>query len=253
MRWPADRRFVDKDGNILDAWMRKLDVLDPLLGFTSNDLAALKALARASSGSGGDGSGSAFSLALPIDNNPLPDEDWFLGYKNSENAGRRYPMNLFRVAQPTLLSSISLSGNSTQDFVLPSTYNNLRFLLKGVSTAADAALRMRFSEDAGSTFATCGYHLFNNGGDIVSAAAGSTPNISGTMTAASNYSFIIPVFDILTSARKLVPYHMISNAGSSAVGTIVVAGASPLPINLIRFELSTSTWDAGTIDMWGIP
>lgn len=253
MGWPNDRRFVDGQGRILDSWMNPLNRLKRLTEITDDDITALINLARAVGGSGDDGSGDAFSLALPIDNNPLPDEDWFVGYKNSENAGRRYPMSLFEAAQPTLLSSASLSGNSSQDFVLPSEYNNFRFLLKGVSTAADAALQMRFSSDGGANFITCGYHLFDDGGDIAGPSTGTTPDISGTMTAASNYSHIIHIYDAQASARKLVPFHMINSAGSSAAGTVVVAGASPLPLNLVRFILSTSTFDAGTIDMWGIP
>lgn len=251
MGWPNDRRFVDGQGRILDSWMSPLNRLKRLTEITDKDITALIALARAAGGSGEDGSGDAFSLALPIDNSPLVDEDWFIGYKNSENAGRRYPMSLFQAAQPTLLSSVSLSGNSSQDFSLSGSYNNARFLIKGQSTAADAFLRMKLSADGGSSFISCAYHVFDDAGDAAGPTNNANALISGSMAAASTFHHIINLYDILSSSRKYVTHNSIDSSGNSFVGTMasVVSGA----LNLIRFELSTSTWDAGTIDMWGIP
>lgn len=251
-RLPADRTFVDERRQIVNPWHGVLKQIEPFLAvLTPENIASLKEVIaefRAAATSPDD-EDNIFNL--PIDEAPLTTEDFVVGTKTSENnAGRRYPLSLF--ARPALLTSVTLSGLSTYDFILPSAYNNFRILLKGASVAADATQQLRFSADAGSTFINTGYHMFDDGGDYAGPTNGTTANITGTMAAASNWSHIIEVFDALAS-RKLVRLSMIDGAGNSAVGMIVLGAVIPDPLNLIRLQLSTSAWDNGTADLWGIP
>jgi hypothetical protein len=244
--WPTDRKFVDKDGKIVDPWMGPLQQLKPLLKLTPADFVTLQAIILAAQ----DAEEGESAFALPIDTAPIFSTDYAVGFDTSEGAGRRYPLTLFKGA-PVLISTTNLSGNADVSIAVPGGFKDLLILGKGVSGSASSSHRARLSEDGGTTFLTANFHTFN--ASNTNAGASNDPDWAGvTLVAANTMYSRMTVFDYGSGESKYV-----EDTGIDITTPVAWMGVrlftSTAPINLVKLAVSTGTFDAGTVELWGMP
>lgn len=251
MTWPADRKAVDKDGKWLDPWLGQLQKLKPLLAYTPAQFAALQQLIAAyiesQQDDGETDPGTAINLALPIDNEPLFSEDWLISFKNNVQAGRRVPMARF--ATRSLISSTALAGVSDVTISLPSGFADIEMRIKALSTSSNTIPALEYSEDSGATF-------LNQPGAVMTRTtiANSTVSQAGMLPAniaAANSAWAVElVRDYSSFTTKL------ANLEGSYSGEFIYRGVniqSTAPLNAARFSVPAGTFDAGSVDLWGIP
>jgi hypothetical protein len=257
MRYPNDRRLVDAQGKIMDHWLGPLKLLEPLLD--ARIVKALQTLANASQEADED---DPFSLnaalgALPIDNEPLFTEDWAVTFKNADSRGRRVPLSLFEPVSKELVSTTALSGNSSVDIAIPEGYTDIALIAKGVSPSGAAHLQVGFSEDGGATLLSGSAYVFNNGGvnsGVVSAAlAVLYPTTDISANANNTFYSHIYVYDYAGAADKFTHEHGIEYVQQHKAWRGTRAITSTAPVNLTRYATATGTFDAGTVELWGIP
>lgn len=255
MKWPRDRKFVDKDGKILDHWRGPLGALEPLLAMSIQDFVALKEMIKAAKEAEEDGGeGAAINLALPIDEEPLPSEDWFITYKNSAKAGRRAPMSAFS-NRPALISTTAISG-AIADVAIPSGYTDILVITKGMSASANGFISIGFSEDGGTTLVNQAIDIHRNGASQAGLITAATA--TWTVSAASASSTIygrMTIYDYRSAALKFIEeigFNFIPGSSVTGWNGGRLLTNSAAPINMIRFE-AAGTFDAGTIELWGIP
>lgn len=255
MRWPADRKFTDKDGKILDHWRGPMGVLEPFLALTPQEQAGLLAMVRAFLNPDDETDpGTAINLALPIDDEPLAAEDWLIEYKNSANAGRRVLIStlLAMVSAPsTLISTTPLSGLGSVDIPVPSGFRDIEVRISNFSMSTTATPLLSFSEDSGATLLSQLFQIFTNG--FAQAGTSTTPTFTVTTGLASNIvvSGASTVRDYGSAEAKLAnDFGLYSTTGIAWTGSRYMS-ASVAPINLVQFSTSAGTFDAGKIDLIG--
>jgi hypothetical protein len=254
MRYPNDRRFVDAQGKIMDHWLGPLKLLEPLLD--ARIVKALQTLANASQEADED---DPFSLnaalgALPIDNEPLFTEDWAVTFKNADSRGRRVPLSFFGGIQEEPIQSTALSGNASVSISLPDTYAHLRLLIRGASFSTSATGTFSLSEDGGANFLSCSYSLMSGAGDVVApTTAQASPNFTPSgQSAATVLSARIDIHNVSDSGSKIVVVDGIQETtGFSYTGTCIFTSVAP--IDLAQLASTAGTFDAGTVELWGIP
>lgn len=254
--WPADRLFVDKDRKIVDPWLGPLKRLQPLLSLEPSDITALLALIQAAANASAD---DPFSLnaalaALSVDAEPLESEDFFITFKNADSKGRRVLLStLLSGLGSTSISTTQLSGSSTVDIVVPSGYRDVEVRVTAMSMSTTANPQISYSEDGGSTFLSQLYQIFTQSFDQSGTTTNPTFTVSTGLSASIVISGVSTIRDYGSSLPKLaVDAGMLSTSGSAWVGSRYM-GASTAPINLVRFVASSGTFDAGQIELIGLP
>ena len=250
---PNDRTFVDPQRKILDHWHGVFRGLEQLLKLSPADFVTLQSLIAAAQDAEGSEDGETDDIfALPIDNEPLASEDWFITYKNSDNAGRRVPMSLFPRSE--LISSTAMSGSSSINVTLPDAHPHAKIYIYGMSFSTTAQARIALSEDSGSTFLNAAYELFNSVSVAAADTANASPNITptGGSGASAVFSVLIDIFDILGTNNKFVTiFATLDSSGSSYTGSYVFTSTQAL--NVAQLTITAGTFDAGTIEVWGMP
>lgn len=255
MKWPADRKFTDAQGKILDHWRGPMGVLEPLLALTPSQFVALKEMLAAFLEQDDDADpGTSINLALPIDTEPLPDEDWLIEYKNSANAGRRVLISTLLALVPassTLISTTPLSGLGSVDIPVPGGFRDIEVRVTNLSMSTTATPLISYSEDGGATFLSQLFQIFTNG--FAQSGTSTTPTFSVTtgLTAATVISGVSKIRDYQSTDSKLAcDFGLYSTTGVAWTGSRYMA-ASVAPINLINFSSSAGTFDLGTIELIG--
>lgn len=248
MKWPADRKFTDAQGKILDHWRGPMGVLEPLLALTPAQFVALQQMIAAflEPDEGAD-PGAAIDLALPIDEEPLFSEDWLISYKNSAQAGRRVPMANF--ATRSLISETALSGVSDITISVPPGYTDIEMRVKGLSTSSNTIPALQYSEDGGGTF-------LNQPGAVMTRTSIANSTLSQTGMVPANLTAADSVWAVEIVRNYTSPLTKLANLEGSYGGEFMYRGVniqSTAAINATRFSVPAGTFDAGTVELWGIP
>lgn len=251
-RWPSSRLFVDKSGSILDPWNGPLQQLEPLLALSVQDFATLQALIRAAQETAADveSGGTGDPLELAINNEPLLSEDYFIGWKTSEQAGRRFPMSLFG---SSLISTTSLSGAGV-GITIPSTFKHARLVIFGMSFSTTAQATFSLSEDGGSTFLNAAYEVFNHASLVAATTGASAPALtpSGGSGATAVFSAQIDIHNVVGSSNKMAVMDLVlDSSGSACTGSYIFTSTGA--VNYVQFAATAGTFDAGSIELWGMP
>lgn len=249
MKWPADRKFTDAQGKILDHWRGPMSVLEPLLDLTPTQFAALQQMIAAFQDQDDEDAdpGAAINLALPIDEEPLPSEDWLISYKNAAQAGRRVAMSRF--ATPQFISSTSLSGSADVIISVPEGYTDFELRIKGLSTSNSTIPTLQYSEDGGGTFV-------NQPGAVmtrtsITSNATSLPGMLPANIAAADIMYAVEtVRDYASLTTKLA---ILEGSYSSEFIYRGVNIQSTQRINAAQLAVPVGTFDGGTVDLIGIP
>lgn len=249
MKWPSDRKFTDRDGKILDHWRGPMSVLEPLLNLTPAQFAALQQIIAAFLEQDDEEAdpGTAINLALPIDGEPLPSEDWLISYKNAAQAGRRVAMSRF--AAPQVISSTSLSGSADVIISVPSGYTDFELRVKGLSTSANTIPTLQYSEDGGGTFV-------NQPGAVMTR----TSITSNVTTLPGMLPANMAAADIMYAVEKVRDYASLTTKLAILEGSysseFIYRGVniqSTQRINAAQFSVPTGTFDGGNVDLICIP
>jgi hypothetical protein len=253
MKWPNDRKFVDKDGKILDHWRGPMGILEPLLGLSQEQYTALLAAIEAFRNATEEEDPLSLSAqigALEVDSEPDFSADYAVGYDGS--VATRIPLSL--IGRSSLISSTPLSGNASVNIEVPATFNHARLFIKGMSFSTTANGQFSLSEDAGTTPLAAAYELFNAVSIFAATTAATTPNFtpSGGSGAAAVFSVLLDILNIAGSDNKFVSLNaVLDSSGSAYTGSYIFA--STAPVNAIQVITSAGTFDAGTADLWGVP
>lgn len=152
-----------------------------------------------------------------------------------------------------LITSNVLSANasSVTFSTIPSTYRDLIVVTSGLSTSAEASLRMRFNSDTGNNYnEVAAYNITGIGSSNISSFAnlGIVPDSGGTQGRGSN---IIQIIDYSTTDKHKP---VLSRAGYSAQ-VIMYAGrwANTSAITSIELYPSANQFASGsTFYLYGI-
>lgn len=245
-RLPNDRGFVDPARRIVDSWHGVFKGLEQLLQLTPDDFATLQTLIRASQDSEAEGGDSTNIFELAINSEPLFDEDYLIGWKSNEADARRFPMSLFEPGGLTLISTTDPNGLSSVDITVPSGYTDVKLIIKGVSTSS-GGMTVQWSEDGGSTFVTQTFRIWN---DANSQNGSNWYDVESVATGNSRYG-VQTLHDYAGLGNKVVDEHATTSASQGWVGCRFLT--STAAINAIRYSTSAGTFDAGTIELWGLP
>lgn len=252
--FPADRTLVDTQRKIIDPWLGPLKRLEPLLKLEPADITTLLALIEAAQNASEEDpfSLSAAIAALAVDSAPDFSADYAVGYDTSGSAGKRYPLSI--IGRSALLESIPLSSNSSVGLALPTTYPHSRIALHSFSFSTTAEARWSLSEDSGATFLDAAFEIFNSASIHAATTADTTPNLtpSGGSGATAVFSAIIDIHDVLGSNNKIARMSSVLDSSGSAYEGIYVF-TSVAPVNYAQVITSTGTFDAGTLELWGMP
>lgn len=244
--WPSDRTFVDVNRKIVDAWNGPLQQLKPLLALTTEDFATLQDLIRAAQETEDGGS----PLDLPIDTAPLFSADYVVGYDKSETEGRLYPLALFSRA-PVFISSATLNGSEV-NIAVPAGFTNVQVRIAGLSVSTNASATIAFSEDGGTTLLTQVVHQFNHSDSHAGSTAGAATLSIITLANADTMDCRLTIYDYSSSLSKYIEESGLVPTGTNGwFGTRLVSSTRAL--NLIQLASSAGTFDAGTIELWGLP
>lgn len=252
-RLPNDRGFVDQARKIVDSWHGVFKGLEQLLQITPEDFTTLQTLIRAAQDSEAEGDDTTNIFELPINTEPLPSEDYVVGWKSSDSDARRFPLSLFK---PVFISTTTPSGSSF-DISIPSGYTDILLVAQGLSASSNGFISIGFSEDGGTTLLDQAVDIFRNGASqngLVSATVG-TWTVGAANASSAIYGRTL-IRNYTSATVKLVQednFNFIS--GSSVAGW---AGGRLLtnsvgPIDTARFTAAAGTFDAGTIELWGMP
>jgi hypothetical protein len=245
--WPTDRKFVDKDGKIVDPWMGPLQQLKPLLKLTPADFVTLQTLIRAAQETEEEGV-DVFD-ALPVNLSPDPASDFIIGYD-----GDAYKTPFSLVGRSALISSTGLSGNASVDVQIPSTYQHVKLFISGMSFSTTAEGQFSLSEDGGSTFLAAAFELFKDTSVHAATTGTTTPNLtaSGGSGAAAVFSMVLDILNVGGSANKFVTIHAtLDSSGTSYTGSYVFTSTNA--VTMVRLIATAGTFDAGTVELWGMP
>lgn len=246
--WPSDRKFVDRDGKIVDPWMGPLQQLKPLLRLTPADFVTLQALILAAQNATEDDpfSLSAAIAALSVDGDPDLAADYVVSYDGT--AAHRVLMSALSSGKE-LISTTSLSGTTGAILTVPTGYTDIELVALDVSTTATENIILKFSEDGGSTFLTHVYNLFNSTVDQIGTTTDGEWCISN-LSASSIASGSARLLNYESGTTKITTEHGIVHSGSAWAGTRVIT--STAAINAISFGTG-SAMDGGTLELWGMP
>lgn len=240
MTWPASRRLTDKNGDILDPWMRQLDKLKPLLDLSVQDFATLKELVRAAQRAEVEGT-SIFDVAVL--ENPDFAADYALIWDKSIGDGRKTPLSRFR---SSLISRTELSSYASVGIFIPNTYQHVRFAIIGLSPSTSSSVDYALSEDGGGNFLTGSYLLGGSTNTDTSPLI-----ITSASSASATHNLLIEVHNAVGSTDKIASMISVDNSGNPNFANYIFTSTNP--VNFAQFAVSSGTFDAGTIELWGIP
>lgn len=254
--WPSDRTFVDANGKILDAWNGPLQQLKPLLALSTDDFTTLQALIAAAQETDEDDAVSGTDpFAVAIDEEPLFSEDYAIGWKTSELAARRFPLTKFQ-GVPTLISSTT-AGGSSFDIAVPSGYTDILLVVAGLSASSNGLLSIGFSEDAGVTLLDQAVDIFRDGASQAGLVSANTAVWTvGSANASSAIYSRTRLFGYTSNGVKMATENTFNFISGSSVagwtgGRLLTNSVGP--INAIRFAAAAGSFDAGTVELWGLP
>lgn len=250
MKFPDDRVFVDTQRKILDHWLGPLKVLEPLLKLDAADFVSLQALIEAAQNP--DGGDPTDPLELPIDASPDFAADYAVIWRTALAAGRRTPLSGLR--SKLIAPSAPMSSNSSVSILIPAIYPHARLHIRGMSFSTTAQARVGLSEDGGTTLLPAAYELFNTASVAAAATGNTTPNITptGGSGAAAIFTVTLDILDILGNNDKFAILHAtLDSSGSAYTGSYLFTSTNPL--NYVQVTVTAGTFDAGTVDLWGIP
>ena len=242
-RLPNDRVFVDLQRKILDHWHGVFKGLEQLLQITPEDFATLQAMIRAAQETEEEGETTNI-FELPINTEPLPSEDYFIGWKTSDRDARRFPI-LSLLSATTLISTTTMSGASV-DITIPEGYTDVKLIVKGVSTNS-GGMKVQWSEDGASSFVTQTFRVWNAANVQTSSDWYDAESVA---TGNGRYG-VQTLHDYAGLENKLVDEHDVNSDSAGWVGCRFLT--STAAINTVRYSTSAGSFDAGTVELWGIP
>jgi hypothetical protein len=249
-RFPADRVFVDTQRKIVDPWLGPLKRLEPLLPLlTPANLATLRALITAAQDDDGE-TGNIFDLPVGT---PDLEADYFLGWDQSESQAKKFSIADFAGASsPELISSTLLSGSVTSVEV-PLGFSSILILVTGASGSVATSIFLSASEDGGATNLSTTYHVTTA---AAAAGSGSATSVQAFVTTSLSAAHIgnayFEIAGYSSNGNKVVRMGGVNlSAFDGAVGWGLFT--STAPINHLIIEPSAGTWDAGTVELWGLP
>lgn len=246
--WPNDRKLVDKDGRILDQWLRPLDRLLPALQFEPADYTTLAQIIDAFESATEE---DPFSLnaalgALPVDEEPDFSAGYVIGYSGS--AGTRIPLSEFG---SVLISSTTLVGSSSVSVEVPTGFRDVEVRVTTLSMSTTATPLISFSEDGGSTFLSQLFQIFTDGFSQTGTSTTPTFSVTTSLTAATVLSGACMIRDYQSLEAKITSdFGLYSTTGVAWAGSRYM-GASVAPINLVNLSASAGTFDLGKVELIG--
>lgn len=254
--WPANRTFVDEQRKIVDPWFGPLKRLEPLLRLEPADITVLLALIEAANNSTEE---DPFSLnaalaALSVDAEPLLTEDYFITFKNSDSRGRRVLLStLLSGFGSDTISTTPLSGSASVNIEVPEGYRDVEVRITDLSMSTTSTVRISYSEDSGSTYLSQLFQIFTDGFSQAGTATTATFSVTTGHSASTIISGVSIIRDYGSSLSKLTSdYGLYATTGVAWVGSRYM-GASTAPINLVTLESSAGTFDAGQVELIGLP
>jgi hypothetical protein len=155
-----------------------------------------------------------------------------------------------------LISTTTLSGSSISLTSIPSTYNDLKIVIRDFRPATDGAIcTIRLNEDSNSVYTTI--ETFESAGSYTSTS--SSGNLSSGSSDGTSDSFILAeIHDYFnTSTWKVVDFFGITNANGDPTniknrrGQIVYKSASAA-VSSITLLPNSGNFTSGTVLLYGV-
>ena len=156
----------------------------------------------------------------------------------------------------TLLSTTSLSGSTTTVSSISGSYTNLVVYLKDFYAGAAAQVFLNFNGDTtNANYQWSAMRGYASGADFQFAA--NARSIATTLKDASGENFMayeIPNYANTTTHKTYLAYGKVLNSVDTVVNNVLNAAyiGSTSAISSISFVTDVGTWQAGTIEIYGV-
>lgn len=167
-------------------------------------------------------------------------------FDQSGNAAKKLPLSQFGKAA-TLISTTNLTGSSVT-ISIPTGYTDIVIRIRELSTSNAVQPSMIFSENGGTTDLTSPGSMYGAGSMAASAINVLT---NASLNAADNVDGVFTLWNYLSTGTKMVTGSLVrSNNGDGWIHQRRLT--STAAVNAVKFTVPAGSFDAGSIDLWGV-